>query len=84
MAHNTIQNPNGRHYEEYRHWNKLLHQPYDYKNEGLLNRIMSHKIWGTKNPFLKYILRFVESSLIYCMQSADQLAHFYDYNWRNR
>ena len=84
MTHNTVQNPNGHRFEEYRVWDKKLHMPYDYKRHGLLNHITSHKIWGTKNPFLKYILNYIERSLIYCMQAADDLANFYNYNWKNR
>ena len=84
MAQNMIQNPNGEHYKQYVYWDKKLHQPYDYKRYGLMNKIISHKLWNTKNPFLKYIIKFIEKSMIYALQEADMLKNFFNYNYWNR
>ena len=75
---------NGDHYRVNKNWDKRLHMPYDYKNKGLINHIMSHKLWNTKNELLKYLLNHVENSLIYVMETADILNNFYNYNWKNR
>ena len=57
-----ITNANGTRYSKYKKLDSTLHQPYDYENEGLLRRVMSHKLWNSKNPILQYILGFVERS----------------------
>ena len=75
---------NGTYTGNYYIWERKLHQPYDYEHNGLVNRILSHKIYNTTNPFLKYIVEVYERSLIYCMKYADILANFINYNWRNR
>lgn len=75
---------NGTYTSRYRLWERKLHQPYDYAHDGLVNKILSHKIYNTTNPFLRYILNIYEQSLVYCMRYVDILANFINYNWRNR
>lgn len=79
-----ITNANGTRYSKYKKLNSTLHQPYDYENEGLLRRVMSHKLWNSKNPILQYILGFVERSMVFCMKVASDLENFYNYNHYNR
>lgn len=75
---------NGRYYERYRFWEKKKNQPYDYKHEGLLKRIMSHKIIESENAPLQYMLQTLEQSLLYCMNYIDVLNNYFNYNWKNR
>lgn len=75
---------NGTRFRDYNLYGTQLHQPYDYKRYGLLSKIMSHKIWSTKNPVLRYILNIYEQELEFCMQYVDILHNFYNYNWKNR
>jgi len=75
---------NGYYTNRYRLWERKLNQPYDYANDGLLSKILSHKIYESDNPFLKYILDVYEKSLIYGMRYIDLLANFINYNWKNR
>ena len=75
---------NGQRYNIYKVWDKKLHQPYDYENNGLMSKLLSYKIWSTKNKILRFVIRYIEQSLIFCMKSADQLANFFNYNKNNR
>ncbi len=75
---------NGNHFNTYRTWEHQLHRPYDYENEGLLKRIMSSRITESKNPILRYMLQFVETSLVFTMKYVDILQNYFNYNWKNR
>jgi len=75
---------NGTYTGNYYVWERKLHQPYDYEHNGLVNRILSHKIHDTSNPFLKYMVDVYERSLVYCMKYIDMLANFINYNKWNR
>lgn len=79
-----ITNANGTQYRYLSSWDKRLHKPYDYMKEGLCSKIMSHKLWNTKNPFLRYILRFVESSMTLCLSTVNIVKNFFNYNYYNR
>ena len=62
----------------------LLHQPYDFRHDGLLKRLVSKRIANTTNPILKDILNYVETNLIMMMDYADVLENFYNWNHKNR
>ena len=79
-----IKNQNGNRYRVYKKWEHKLHQPYDYKEYGLINKIMSHKIHSTKNPILRFILQYYEKSLVYCMQCIDVLNNYKNFLKDNR
>lgn len=79
-----IQNPNGYRYNDNRLWSHKLHQPYDYANEGLNRRIMSHKIYNTKNTILHQFLTYYESCIIFILKYIDVLHHYKNYLWKNR
>lgn len=78
------QHDNGYHYYSYKQWEHTLHQPYDYKHEGLLKRLMSRKISQTDNPILKSMLGIVESACVFCLQYIGILNNFHNYNKYNR
>ena len=41
---------NGHRFVEYRKYSKLLHQPYDYANEGMLKHLVSWRLAESNNP----------------------------------
>ena len=51
-----MKNENGTRYNEFKLWEDTKNQPYDYKEKGLVNHILSNKIYNTTNPILKFIL----------------------------
>ena len=75
---------NGKRFESYRLYENQLHRRYDYANEGLLKHLVSPRLRDTRNPILKYMLSYVERSLIFTMKSVDILQNFHNYNWKNR
>ena len=75
---------NGTRFDNYRLYETKLHTRYDYANEGLLRHLVSPRIRNTKNPILRFILAYIEQSLIFSMKSVDILQNFYNYNWKNR
>lgn len=79
-----IQNSNGSRYNSYKKFEHSLHQPYDYRSKGILNKILSHKIYNTTNPILKYVLSIYEQSIIYVFNYIDILENFFNYNRYNR
>lgn len=76
--------PNRIRFDSYWKYEKKLHQPYDYRHKGLLNRIMSNKIWNTKNPILQACLTVYESGILMVLNWADALWNFHNYRFRNR
>lgn len=80
----TTKNSNGTRYKTYKKYENTLHSPYDYENNGLLNRILSNKIYNTTNPVLRYILNIYEQAIIYVLKYIDILENFFNYNKFNR
>lgn len=79
-----IYNDNGNRYKHYQHWENIKNAPYDYERYGLLNKIMSNRIYNTTNEALKVILSYYERSLIFVMKYVDRLKHFKNPYWKNR
>lgn len=77
-------NDNGNRYKHYQHWENVKNAPYDYERYGLLNKIMSNRIYNTTNEALKVILSYYERSLIFVMKYVDRLKHFKNPYWKNR
>lgn len=75
---------NGSNLSFYRHWEKKLHQPYDYKHEGLLQHIMSNKIVNATNPILNIIKGVYEHLCVFMLQYVDVLNNFKNPSWKNR
>ena len=75
---------NGSRYKNYNKWEDRKNVPYDYGNDGLLNHIMSPAIVNTKNSILKFILNYLENSLIFVLKYIDILKNFKNPHWRNR
>lgn len=75
---------NGHRYRKYSGYAKELNTPYDYEKNGLLNRLMSHKIVESKSPILKMMYNFYEKSLIFLLKQVDIIKHYKDIAWRNR
>lgn len=75
---------NGMRFLEYRKWENKKHLVYDYAKDGLLQHIMSPTIVYTSNSILKYLLNYVESSLMFVMKYTDILKNFKNPHWRNR
>ena len=75
---------NGMRFFDYRNWENIKHQPYDYTKDGLLQHIMSNSIVNTTNPVLKFLLQYVETSLIFVMKYTDILKNFKNIHWKNR
>lgn len=76
--------PNGTRFKNYGDYEIQKNRPYDYATKGLLSKLLSRRITRTDNPILKYVLQFVEQSLIFQMKYIDMLQNIFNYNWRNR
>ena len=74
---------NGHRFANDYKWETLKNQPYAYAQEGLIKHLLSHKLTESKNPFLQYVLKYYEYSLIYLFKSADILKNFHNFNWKN-
>lgn len=77
-------NDNGSRYQYLKKYEHKLHQPYDYEIEGLNNRILSNKIYNTKNIMLQYILKVYENNIIFLLKYVDILQNIFNFRWRNR
>lgn len=77
-------NDNGNRYKHYQHWENTKNTPYDYERYGLLNKIVSNRIYNTTNESLKVILNYYEKSLVFVMKYVDRLKHFKNPYWKNR
>jgi len=75
---------NGHRYYDKDKWEILLNQPYNYVKKGLVNKLLSHKLYNTTNPITKIVLQYYEKSLVFLMQYVDMLKNFKNYNWKNR
>lgn len=76
--------PNGDRYNCFKKWESRKHMPYDYANEGLVNKIMSNKIYNTENPILRGLISVFEQAIVCCLKYADVLANYKDFRNRNR
>jgi hypothetical protein len=56
-------NDNGNRYKHYQHWENVKNAPYDYERYGLLNKILSNRIYNTTNEYLKIILNSITFNL---------------------
>lgn len=75
---------NGTRFINYDSWENIKYKSYDYTKHGLLKHIMSPIIINTTNPVLKFILNYVETSLVFLMKYTDILKNFKNPHWRNR
>lgn len=75
---------NGNRFLEYRNWENVKHSSYDYAKDGLLKYIMSPAIVNTNNAILKFLLQYVETSLMFTMKYTDILKNFKNIHWKNR
>jgi hypothetical protein len=75
---------NGTRFIEYRQWENTKNTPYDYAKDGLLKHIMSPAIVNTTNSILRYLLDYIESSLMFVMKYTDILKNFKNPHWKNR
>ena len=75
---------NEHRYNTYRLWEKKKHQPYDYVNEGLVNKIVSNRIANTSNPVLRMMLNIYENMCVFVLRYIDILQHFHNYTKYNR
>jgi len=79
-----IANNNGDRYRTYRYWESTQHQPYDYENEGILNKYVSPTIYNTKNIILKKVLYIYENALLMMNKYAELLNNCHNYLKWNR
>lgn len=75
---------NGQHYYNYCKWEHKKHQPYDYERNGLLNKLLSHKIVESENQALQYLLNYIEKSFVILMKFTERMQNFKNYAYRNR
>lgn len=75
---------NGHRFRDYDRFESKLHQPYDYKKNGIIQHIISHKIIESPNRVLQAMLRFVDESFIHLFRYTDELKYFKNYLWKNR
>lgn len=75
---------NGKRFDHYYKYEQKRHQPYDYRHKGLLNRIMSNKIYNSKNKVLQAVLAEYNKIIMLWMNYADVLWNFKNPRFRNR
>lgn len=75
---------NGFRFLEYRKWENIKHQSYDYAKDGLLKHLMSPVIINTNNNVLRLLIQYVETSLMFVMKYIDILKNFKNPHWKNR
>ena len=75
---------NGSRFTDYYKWEQTHRSAYDYAKHGLLRHIMSKQIVDTNNNVLKFILNYIETSMIFVMKYTDVLKNFKNIHWKNR
>ena len=75
---------NGQHYYNYCKWERKKHSPYDYERNGLLNKLLSHKIVESENHALQYLLNYIEKSFVILMKYTERMQNFKHYAYSNR
>lgn len=75
---------NNTRYKNYGAWETQIGNPYDYKNKGLIQHILSPSIANSKNKVLRIILGVYEGSIIKLLNYVDYLKNFKNYHWKNR
>lgn len=68
--------PLGTRYKGIHKYDIMKHQPYDYKSNGLLNKILPAVIVNTKNKTTRMVLEFVEAVQLFLLEYVDELKHF--------
>ena len=79
-----IYKENGTRYNKYSLWELRKNKPYDYENDGLVNKLLSNKIVTSKNHILNVMMTYYEKSIIFLLKYVDRLKHFKNYHWKNR
>lgn len=69
-------------YEYLQDYNRSKHNPYDYRKNGLLNRMMSPVITNTSNRTTRLVLDFVEAAFVFILDYVDELRNFKNWNYR--
>ena len=77
-------NNNGTRYNNYILWENRKHMPYDYARDGLLNKVLSNKIYNNKNIILKNILNIYEVTIVNILKTVDILNNYKNFLYRNR
>ena len=70
----------GTRYKENSKVNFLKHQPYDYESEGLLKTCLPEVVYNTRNKTTRFMIKLVETCLVFCMKYVDELKYFKDWN----
>ena len=79
-----IKHLNGTRYIKYDEWGVKKNIPYNYRKNGIVDKILSHKIVESNNEVLNLILNYYENSIIFLLNYVDILKHFKDPHWKNR
>ena len=82
MAEVLEYRPNGTRWKYIKKHQNIKHQPYDYADEGLLNKLLPEHVVNTDNDTTKAVLDFVEDVCVRILKYVDELKHFKDWNWR--
>lgn len=60
----------------------VMHEPFNYKKNGLLKQMLPKVITGTKNSTTKLVLEFVEHAMLFLISYVDELKNFKNPNFR--
>lgn len=75
---------NGYRFRNFYMYERKKHQPYDYRRKGLLNRILSNKVYNSKNKVLQAVLQEYNRVIMMWMDYADILWNFKNARFKNR
>lgn len=76
--------PNGTRYIKYDEWGVRKNSPYNYKKNGLVDKILSYRITHSDNEVLNILLNFYEQSIFFLLRYVDELKYFKNPHWKNR
>lgn len=66
----------------YQQYNDTRNNPYDYRNKGLLIKVLPRVITGTTNESLRRVLGSIELLFVNILDYIDILRNFKNWNYR--
>lgn len=76
-----IYRPLGTRRREYNIYQHTHHTPYDYRNKGLLNKVLPRVITSTDNKTLRGVLDKIEMFIVNILDYIDILRNFKNWNY---
>lgn len=72
----------GSHFNIYKSYEFRRHLPYDYKRNGIINKMISPIIYNTKNKTTKMLVDFIEAFAQFFTEYVGDLKNFKNFYYR--